>query len=124
VIALDVAKLNVTSSVNQASYNTAVSEKTAKVDNKIQDTSNVKKEAQQEDANRKELDTAVKIANKLLFKNSTHLKFEIHEKTKEVMVKIVNDSTGEIVKEIPQEKMLDMVAKLWEVAGILVDEKR
>lgn len=72
----------------------------------------------------KELDRAVDIANKVLFKNNTHLQFKIHDKTKDVMVKIVNDETGEVVKEIPPEKMLDMVAKLWEIAGILVDERR
>jgi flagellar protein FlaG len=75
-----------------------------------------------EDGN--EIKSAVDKANKVLFKNNTHLKFEIHDKTKDVMVKIVNDNTGEVVKEIPPEKMLDMVAKLWEIAGILVDEKR
>ncbi|SKA86290.1 flagellar protein FlaG [Caloramator quimbayensis] len=72
----------------------------------------------------KELEKAVDRANKVLFKNNTHLQFRIHDATKEVMVKIINDETGEVLKEIPPEKMLDMVAKLWEIAGIIVDEKR
>lgn len=72
----------------------------------------------------KELNSAVAKANKVLFKNNTHLQFRIHEKTKDVMVKIINDESGEVLKEIPPEKMLDMIAKLWEIAGILVDEKR
>ena len=32
--------------------------------------------------------------------------------------------TKEVIKEFPPEKTLDMIAKVWEVAGILVDEKR
>ena len=28
------------------------------------------------------------------------------------------------IKELPPEKTLDMIAKVWEMAGILVDEKR
>jgi flagellar protein FlaG len=44
----------------------------------------------------KELNSAVDKANKILFKNNTHLKVEIHEKTKEVMVKKVNDESGEV----------------------------
>lgn len=72
----------------------------------------------------RELENAVDRANKVLFKNNTHLQFRIHDATKEVMVKIINDETGEVLKEIPPEKMLDMVAKLWEIAGIIVDEKR
>ena len=31
---------------------------------------------------------------------------------------------AEVIKEFPPEKTLDMIAKVWEVAGILVDEKR
>ncbi|EYE88794.1 flagellar protein FlaG [Fervidicella metallireducens AeB] len=72
----------------------------------------------------KELDSAVDKANKVLFKNNTHLKFQVHEKTKDIMVKVIDDKTGETLKEFPPEKILDMVAKLWEIAGIFVDEKR
>jgi flagellar protein FlaG len=96
-------------------------ERSAKQDNSNNKFPSDKRETKGDD---KELNKAVDTANKVLFKNNTHLKFEIHEKTKDVMVKIVNDSTGEVIKEIPPEKMLDMVAKLWEIAGILVDEKR
>lgn len=72
----------------------------------------------------KELKAAVDKANKVLFKNNTHLQFKVHEKTKDVMVKVINDESGEVLKEFPPEKILDMVAKLWEIAGIFVDEKR
>lgn len=70
-----------------------------------------------------DLNSAVDKANKVLFKNNTHLQFRVHEKTKDVMVKIVDDVSGEVLKEIPPEKMLDLVAKLWEIAGIIVDKK-
>ena len=30
----------------------------------------------------------------------------------------------EIIKELPPEKTLDMIAKVWEMAGILIDERR
>lgn len=71
----------------------------------------------------KELNLAVDKANRVLFKNNTHLQFRVHEKTNEIMVKIVDDVSGEVLREIPPEKMLDLVAKLWEIAGIIVDEK-
>ena len=32
--------------------------------------------------------------------------------------------TKEVIKELPPEKTLDMIAKAWELAGLLVDEKR
>lgn len=50
--------------------------------------------------------------------------FGIHEKTNRVTIKIVDKDTKEVIKEIPPEKTLDMIAKAWELAGLLVDERR
>lgn len=54
----------------------------------------------------------------------TRLDFSVHEQTKRIMVKVINSQSGEIIREIPQEKHLDLLAKLWQMAGILVDERR
>lgn len=50
--------------------------------------------------------------------------FGIHEGTNRVTIKIVDKDTEEVLKEFPPEKTLDMIAKVWELAGLLVDEKR
>ena len=50
--------------------------------------------------------------------------FGIHEGTNRVTIKIVDKETKKTIKELPPEKTLDMIAKVWEMAGILVDEKR
>ncbi len=50
--------------------------------------------------------------------------FGIHEATNRITIKIVDKDTREVIKELPPEKTLDMIAKVWEMAGILVDEKR
>ena len=50
--------------------------------------------------------------------------FGIHEETNRVTIKIVDKTTKEVIKELPPEKTLDMIAKAWELAGLLVDEKR
>ena len=50
--------------------------------------------------------------------------FGIHDETNRVTIKIINKETKEVVREIPAEKTLDMIAKAWELAGILVDERR
>lgn len=50
--------------------------------------------------------------------------FGIHDKTNRVTIKIVDKETKEVLKEYPPEQTLDMIAKVWEIAGILVDEKR
>lgn len=53
----------------------------------------------------------------------TTLDISIHEKTHDIMVKVLNKETGEVLREIPPEKTLDLVAKMMEIAGILIDEK-
>ncbi len=50
--------------------------------------------------------------------------FGIHEATNRVTIKIVDKDTKDVIKELPAEKTLDLIAKAWEMAGILVDEKR
>lgn len=61
-----------------------------------------------------------------LNKNMSHSEaiFGFHDKTNRVTIKIVDKDTKEVIKEIPPEKTLDMIAKAWELAGILVDERR
>lgn len=53
----------------------------------------------------------------------TTLDISIHEKTHDIMVKVLNKETGELIREIPKEQTLDLVAKMMEIAGILVDKK-
>ena len=50
--------------------------------------------------------------------------FGIHEGTNRVTIKIIERATKEVLKEYPPEQTLDMIAKAWELAGLLVDEKR
>ena len=66
---------------------------------------------------------AIESANKALEIHMTNFEFSIHEETKEIMVKVKDSETGEIIREIPPERVLDAVAKMWKLAGILVDEK-
>ena len=56
-------------------------------------------------------------------KNSEAI-FGIHDGTNRVTIKIVDRTTKEVLKEFPPEQTLDMIAKVWELAGLLVDEKR
>ena len=56
--------------------------------------------------------------------NGTEAIFGIHDQTNRVTIKIVDKETKETIKELPAEKTLDLIAKAWEMAGLLVDEKR
>lgn len=67
---------------------------------------------------------AIERANKHIRTYDRRLEFSIHDMTKQIMVKVINTENDTVIREIPSEKILDMVAHLWEVAGILIDEKR
>lgn len=55
--------------------------------------------------------------------SNTYCQFGIHEGTGRVTIKIVDRETKDIVKEFPAEETLEMIEKVWELAGIMVDEK-
>lgn len=78
---------------------------------------------QKNGASREQLKDAVSKFNKQATAN-TEAVFGIHEGTNRVTIKIVDKNTKDVIKELPPEKTLDMIAKVWEMAGILVDEKR
>ena len=63
-------------------------------------------------------------ANKAIDGGTSSFEFSIHEQTKQIMVKVIDKETKEVIREFPPEKILDMIAKMWEVAGIIVDERR
>lgn len=65
----------------------------------------------------------VKNVSKLI-NNNTIAEFSYNEPTNRIAIKIKDKDTDEVIKEIPSEKALEMLAKAWELAGIIVDERR
>ena len=71
-----------------------------------------------------EIKAAIHSANKRAHFGNTSAQFSYHEKTKRISVKIFDKDTNEVIREIPPEETLDMIAKMYELAGIMIDEKR
>ena len=67
---------------------------------------------------------AIERANNAISIANRKFEFSIHEKTKQIMVKVINTDTNEVVREIPPEKILDILAGMMELAGLIVDERR
>lgn len=78
---------------------------------------------QQAYAKSAQIKKAVEEINKNMI-NTSEAIFGIHEDTNRVTIKIVDKNTKEVVKEYPPEKTLDMIARVWEMAGLMVDERR
>jgi flagellar protein FlaG len=60
---------------------------------------------------------AVKTGNTMLQSISRSLNFEIDDATKQVVVKIVDSKTGELVRQIPTVEMLDFMRRMKELEG-------
>lgn len=78
--------------------------------------------SQQQAAANTQIKKAVEELNKRA--NNSEAIFGVHEDTNRVTIKIVDKTTKEVIKEFPPEQTLDMIAKVWELAGLMVDEKR
>lgn len=62
-------------------------------------------------------------ANKTLEMYDKMIERTVHEKTHTIMYTLKDSRTNEIIAEFPPKKIQDMIAKMWELAGLFVDEK-
>ncbi|WP_240903867.1 flagellar protein FlaG [Chengkuizengella sediminis] len=72
----------------------------------------------------KQLVRLVEQSNKAMSLSSTSLEYSVHEVTNDIMVKVLNKETGELIREVPPEKIVNLLAKSLEMAGIIIDERR
>jgi len=67
---------------------------------------------------------AVDKVNQKIVPSKTRCEFSYHEETNRISIKVIDQATEETIKEIPAEETLDMLARIWEFSGLLVDERR
>ena len=82
------------------------------------------KNKDQKQPTEKEVKSKIDIANNELRYAKTGLNFKYHEATKRVSITVYDKETKEVIREIPPEKSLDMLEKMWELAGMVVDDRR
>lgn len=71
----------------------------------------------------KTLKIAVDKLNKFFSDKESSIEYEKHDVFNAYIVKIVDKETREVIREIPPRKILDMVAAMCEIAGVLLDKK-
>lgn len=69
---------------------------------------------------REALDTINKTVR--IFNRSIH--FSKHEESGRMWIQIIDTETKKVVREIPPKEILDIVARLEEMVGLLIDERR
>lgn len=60
-------------------------------------------------------------AQSVLQRVNAQLSFKVHEGTGRTLVQVVDKESKEVLREIPPEKMLDVIAGIWQWSGIVVD---
>ncbi|MCQ8182084.1 flagellar protein FlaG [Methylomonas sp. SURF-1] len=60
---------------------------------------------------------AAKEGNSILQATQRNLQFKVDDDTKEVVVKIVDSESGELVRQIPSEEMLAFIRRMQELQG-------
>lgn len=63
------------------------------------------------------LKSAAVTGNSMLQNLNRNLEFKVDESTKKVVIKIVDNKTGETVRQIPSEDMLAFIKKMQELDG-------
>ena len=74
------------------------------------------------DPTKKTIDAMMSEANQKL--SRTRCEYSYDEPTKRVSIKVYDKDTDKLIREVPPEKSLEALQKIWELAGIIVDEKR
>lgn len=73
-------------------------------------------------SNAQRIKSAIDQANK----KQVHTRFEFsyHDETNRISIKVIDQETDKVIREIPPEDSLELLEKIWEIAGLIVDEKR
>lgn len=74
-----------------------------------------------EEITKSDIEKSVNKMNEHIVGINAQLQYRIHEGTDRIMVKLVDTESNEVIREIPPEKMLDLVAGIWERVGLVID---
>ncbi len=98
--------------------------------NETKVTTNASSDAKDDDAksnkeaNERKLKSIIGDTNNKMKDVRRMCEFSYHADVNRVSIKVINADTKEVIKEIPPEKTIEMIEKIWDIAGLLVDEKR
>ena len=83
-----------------------------------------RQQARKEGSNEDLLAQAERRVNEALEKLDFRLNFSIDEEAEELVVKVVDPDSDEVIRELPPEEMRELAQRMEELTGILLDERR
>ena len=106
-----------------------IADQNIRPDRRIKDDRQIKEEKNVEEEQRGKED--IQISQDLLDElekdiNTIHnvgLQFSVHDESGRTMIKVVEKDTGDLIRQIPSEEILDLVTRINGVLGILFDKR-
>lgn len=74
-------------------------------------------------SNLERIEDEVKRLNETAYLYNIGLRFSIYEETNRVVVQVYNREDNEVIRQIPPEKILNLVAQIQQMIGLLLDEE-
>ncbi|NPV69690.1 MAG: flagellar protein FlaG [Firmicutes bacterium] len=69
------------------------------------------------------VEAAIWAANRVSDLLNARLSFCYHQESGRVYVQVISRESGEVLRQVPPEQMLDLIARVREAVGLIVDEK-
>ena len=118
-------------SVNQLATNAVTSDnapsqtasQTDSTPEPAQENASLQKDTRQPKPGVEELKKAVDLTNKFVSSINNSLQFSIDKDTDQVIVKVIDKATKEVIKQIPSEEMVALAKALNKLQGLLVEQK-
>lgn len=76
-----------------------------------------------EKLDKEQLTPLVNTLNQFMQELTAGIRFQMHDKTKRLIVQVVDSKDGTVLKEFPPHEMLDTIAKISEYVGALLDKR-
>ena len=61
--------------------------------------------------------------NKFVHSVSTKVSFRYDDRTGEQVILVLDQETGKVIRQVPPEEMLELIAKLRQIAGLIYHDK-
>ncbi len=88
---------------------------------------NRKDEAVQQPVKSKNLpdleELAADVHKNLNIMHKVDLRFSVHKASGQIMVTVIDESTGKVIREIPSGEILELAAKMEEMVGMIFNQK-
>jgi flagellar protein FlaG len=79
--------------------------------------------AQKVEASQKlSIERVVEVLQSYMESNNTSLDISVHEATGDIVVKVISDEDGRVIREIPSEEVLNRAAMMEQLQGFMFDE--